>query len=67
MLALFLQSPSFVTLPVLLYRRMTDTIDPTIAAVATIQLGFVIACVIVALIVEGRRAASERNRVGSEA
>lgn len=56
-LALFLQSPSFATLPVLLYRRMTDTIDPTIAAVATIQLGFVIACVIVALLLERRRAA----------
>ncbi|QJP14808.1 ABC transporter permease [Starkeya sp. ORNL1] len=57
-LALFLQSPSLVTLPVLLYRRMTDTIDPTIAAVATIQLGFVIACVIAALAVERRRAAA---------
>lgn len=56
-LALFLQSPTFVTLPVLLYRRMTDTIDPTIAAVATLQLGFVIACVIVALVLERRRAA----------
>jgi len=55
-IALFLQSPTFVTLPVLLYRRMTDTIDPTVAAVATLQLVFVTACLVVALVYQRRRA-----------
>jgi putative spermidine/putrescine transport system permease protein len=54
-LALFLQSPSFVTLPVLVYRRMRDVIDPTIAAVATVQLACVIACVLIALAAQSRR------------
>lgn len=61
-LALFLQSPSFFTLPVLLYRRMTDTIDPTVAAVATLQLVFVIACVVVALILQRKRADQTADR-----
>ena len=55
--ALFLQSPSFITLPVLLYRRTTDAIDPTVAAVATVELTFVIACVIAALVIQSRREA----------
>lgn len=55
-IALFLQSPSFLTLPVLLYRRTTDTIDPTIAAVATVQLLFVAGCVVVALVLQSRSA-----------
>jgi putative spermidine/putrescine transport system permease protein len=54
-LALFLQSPTFVTLPVLLYRRMTDTIDPTVAAVATLQLAFVTLGMLVVLFFERRR------------
>jgi putative spermidine/putrescine transport system permease protein len=58
-LALFLQSPSFLTLPVLLYRRMRDTIDPTIAAVATVQLACVIGCVLVALLIQSRRMSIE--------
>lgn len=61
-LALFLQSPSFLTLPVLLYRRMRDVIDPTVAAVATLQLLFVIGCVLLALVTQSRR-----NRNGGPA
>jgi putative spermidine/putrescine transport system permease protein len=61
-LALFLQSPSFLTLPVLLYRRMRDVIDPTIAAVATIQLVCVISCVLVALVVGSRRQSREASK-----
>lgn len=59
-LALFLKSPSFYTLPVLLYRRMTDTIDPTVAAVATLELVVVSICVIVALAIQSRRESSVR-------
>lgn len=55
-LALFLQSPSFLTLPVLLYRRMRDVIDPTIAAVATVELACVTAGVIIAFVLQGRAA-----------
>jgi putative spermidine/putrescine transport system permease protein len=54
-LALFLQSPTFLTLPVLLYRRTTDVIDPTVAAVATVELTFVIGCVVAALVIQSRR------------
>ena len=57
-LALFLQSPAFFTLPVVLYRRTTDSIDPTVAAVATVELAFVIACVAAALVLQSRRTAS---------
>ena len=53
-LALFLKSPSYYTLPVLLYRRMTDSIDPTVAAVATIELVIVSGCVIAALVFQSR-------------
>ncbi|WP_181180657.1 ABC transporter permease [Mesorhizobium sp. B2-4-6] len=53
-LALFLKSPSFYTLPVLLYRHMTDSIDPTVAAVATIELVVVGSCVVLALIMQSR-------------
>lgn len=58
-LALFLQSPSFLTLPVLLYRRMRDVIDPTIAAVATLELACVIGGVVAALAFQSR--AQPRN------
>lgn len=54
-LALFIKSPSFFTLPVQLYRRMTDTIDPTVAAVATLELILVISGVIIALTLQSRR------------
>jgi putative spermidine/putrescine transport system permease protein len=63
-LALFLQSPSFLTLPVLLYRRTTDAIDPTVAAVATVELTAVIGCVIVALVLQSRREARLNGRAG---
>lgn len=53
-LALFMKSPSYYTLPVQLYRRMTDTIDPTVAAVATLELCLVIAGVVIALILQSR-------------
>lgn len=53
--ALFLQSPTFLTLPVQLYRSMTDTIDPTVAAVATIEMTLVVFGVVVTQIVQGRR------------
>lgn len=53
-LALFIKSPSFLTLPVQLYRRMTDTIDPTVAAVATLELILVISGVIIALMLQSR-------------
>jgi putative spermidine/putrescine transport system permease protein len=62
-LALFLQSPSFLTLPVLLYRRIRDVIDPTIAAVATVQLICVICCVLLTLVIQSRRRNSERGKV----
>jgi putative spermidine/putrescine transport system permease protein len=54
-LALFMKSPSFYTLPVQLYRRMTDTIDPTVAAVATLELCIVVAGVVTALVLQSRR------------
>ena len=54
-LALFMKSPSFYTLPVQLYRRMTDTIDPTVAAVATLELCIVVAGVRIALVLQSRR------------
>jgi putative spermidine/putrescine transport system permease protein len=54
-IALFLQSPTFLTLPVLLYRQTTDEIDPTVAAAATIELVIVMACVAAALIIQSRR------------
>ena len=60
-LALFMKSPSFYTLPVQLYRRMTDTIDPTVAAVATLELCLVIAGVLIALILQPRRTVEGRN------
>lgn len=59
-LALFLKSPSYYTLPVQLYRRMTDTIDPTVAAVATLELCLVIAGVVIALILQSRRPAPQK-------
>jgi putative spermidine/putrescine transport system permease protein len=59
-LALFIKSPSFFTLPVQLYRRMTDTIDPTVAAVATLELCLVITGVVIALIVQSRLRKIER-------
>ncbi|WP_033838823.1 ABC transporter permease [Mesorhizobium loti] len=61
-LALFLQSPTFLTLPVLLYRRTTDTIDPTVAAVATVELLFVTTCVVAALLLQSRRLGREAIR-----
>ena len=54
-LALFMKSPAYYTLPVQLYRRMTDTIDPTVAAVATLELCMVIAGVVIALVLQSRR------------
>jgi putative spermidine/putrescine transport system permease protein len=63
-LALFLQSPSFLTLPVLLYRRTTDAIDPTVAAVATVELIFVMGCVAAALFIQSRQQAREAPRTG---
>ncbi len=54
-LALFIKSPSFFTLPVQLYRRMTDTIDPTVAAVATLELIMVSIGVITVLVLQSRR------------
>lgn len=45
--SLFLQSPTFLTLPVQLYRSMTDNIDPTVAAIATIQMTLVVIGVVV--------------------
>ncbi|MBW0370812.1 ABC transporter permease [Ensifer adhaerens] len=53
-LALFMKSPSFYTLPVLLYRRMTDSIDPTVAAVATIELVIVATGVVFAMFLQSR-------------
>ena len=53
--SLYLQSPTFLTLPVRLYRSMTDTIDPTVAAVATVQMAVVVVGVIVTLLNQGRR------------
>lgn len=61
-LALFLQSPSFYTLPVLLYRSMTDSVDPTVAAVATIELVVVIGGVLTVLIVQTRRVGADGDR-----
>ena len=58
-LALFLQSPFFLTLPVLLYRRMRDVIDPTIAAVATLELACVVGGVIAALAFQSRERRGE--------
>jgi len=60
-LALFLKSPSYYTLPVQLYRRMTDTIDPTVAAVATLELCLVIAGVVIALILQSRRPSPDQS------
>lgn len=60
-LSFFLQTPTFSTLPVALYRRMTDSIDPAVAAVATIQLTVVIAGVVVALVRQGRRERASRS------
>lgn len=53
--SLFLQSPTFFTLPVQLYRSMTDTIDPTVAAVATIEMGLVVIGVVVMQIIQGKK------------
>lgn len=53
--SLFLQSPTFLTLPVQLYRSMTDTIDPTVAAVATVQMVLVVVGVITTQIFQSRR------------
>jgi putative spermidine/putrescine transport system permease protein len=59
-LSFFLQTPTFSTLPVALYRRMSDSIDPAVAAVATIQLALVIAGVVIVVIRQGRRERSNR-------
>jgi putative spermidine/putrescine transport system permease protein len=61
-LALFMKSPSFYTMPVQLYRRMTDTIDPTVAAVATLELILVISGVVIALVLQARRPAHDQGR-----
>jgi putative spermidine/putrescine transport system permease protein len=61
-IALFLQSPTFLTLPVLLYRRTTDRIDPTVAAVATVELVSVTACVVAALVIQSCRRDREGTR-----
>jgi len=60
-LALFLQSPTFLTLPVLIYRRTKDAIDPTVAAVATVELAFVIGCVVAALVIQSPRQCQDRR------
>ncbi|WP_241289396.1 ABC transporter permease [Burkholderia stabilis] len=62
--ALFLQSPSFLTLPVQLYRSMTDTIDPTVAAVATIEMTLVVIGVVATQIFHGKklRSAAASNK-----
>lgn len=60
-LALFMKSPSFYTLPVQLYRHMTDTIDPTVAAVATLELCLVIVGVVIVLILQSRRPVEDRT------
>lgn len=53
--SLFLQSPTFFTLPVQLFRSMTDTIDPTVAAIATIEMSLVVIGVVITQVVQGRR------------
>jgi putative spermidine/putrescine transport system permease protein len=61
-LAFFVQSPSYSTLPVVLYRRMSDTIDPSVAAVASIQLTLVVIGVAISLIRQRRIERADQAR-----
>lgn len=58
---LYLSTPTMRTLPVEIYQSMTDQIDPSIAAVAAIEIGFVALGVVVTLYVQRRRARVMRS------
>lgn len=53
---LYLSTPDMSTLPVVIFRSMTDQTDPTVAAVAAVEITLVTIGVAVALIVQRRRA-----------
>jgi len=55
-IGLYISTPGLRTLPVLIYRRMTDQVDPSIAAIAAIEITLVTAGVVVALVLQRRRA-----------
>jgi putative spermidine/putrescine transport system permease protein len=53
---LYISTPGLRTLPVLIYRRMTDQVDPSIAAIAAIEITLVTVGVVIALNLQRRRA-----------
>ena len=53
---LYLSTAQMRTLPVEIYQSMTDQIDPTVAAIGAVEIAFVVTGVVVALIVQRRRA-----------
>lgn len=55
MLSLFIKSPYFETLPVLMYSSVTRDTDPTLAAAATVILVLTTVLVITALLATGRK------------
>lgn len=54
-LSLFIKSPYFETLPVLMYASVTRDTDPTLAAAATVILLLTTAIVVIALLATGRK------------
>ncbi|WP_051792997.1 ABC transporter permease [Amycolatopsis jejuensis] len=53
---LYLSSAQLRTLPVEIFRSMTDRVDPSVAAIAAVEITLVVAGVVVALAVQRRRA-----------
>lgn len=53
---LYLSTSGMRTLPVVIFQRMTDQTDPTVAAVAAVEITLVTAGVVVALFIQSRRA-----------
>jgi putative spermidine/putrescine transport system permease protein len=52
---LYLSTAQLRTLPVVIYDSMTDQIDPSVAAIAAIEISLVVLGVIAALVVQRRR------------
>lgn len=61
-IGLYLSNAELRTLPVLLFRSMTDQINPSVAAIAAIEIMIVTIGVVIAMIVQRRRSTTEGGR-----
>lgn len=55
-IGLYISTPDLRTLPVLIFERMTDQVDPSIAAIAAIEITLVTGGVLIAVVLQRNRA-----------